>query len=306
MKNRACQAFAAMLAAAVGFALVGARPGAAQPAPHAGHDAAWDSVGRILQSPPVARGGYVRFDFPRRDVTLRVRDVVVSPSLALGAWAGFQGAPDNATMMGDLVLTSAELEPVLATLARQGLAVTAIHNHLAGESPHIAYVHFHGEGDARQLASRLDTVLRRTAAPRPVTPSSPRPATFDTAMVFRAMGASGRSNGNVAQLSFILVPGGVTMHGESVDPALAYGSPVNIQFVDSSRAVATGDFAVLERGVDPVLDALAANGITATAVHSHLVGEEPRIYYIHFWADGRAADVLRGLRAAVDAGRATP
>ena len=119
-------------------------------------------------------------------------------------------------------------------------------------------------------------------------------------------GESIRSNGNVAQLSFMLVPGGVTMHGESVDPALAYGSPVNIQFVDSSRAVATGDFAVLERGVDPVLDALAANGITATAVHSHLVGEEPRIYYIHFWADGRAADVLRGLRAAVDAGRATP
>ena len=265
--------------------------------------AAWDSVGSILQAPGALTGGYYRYNVPRRDITLRMGDVTVSPSLALGAWAGFGGTPTGAMMMGDLVLTNAELKPVLAEFVRQRLDVTAIHNHLSGEEPRITYVHFHGQGRATDLATRLDHVLALTATPRPVAASSPPPVTIDTAMVFRALGASGKAQGNVAQLSFILVPGRVTMHGRTVVPALGYGSPVNVQMVDPSRAVATGDFAVLGTKVDGILHALATHGITATAVHSHLIGEQPTLYYIHFWADGRPADVLPGLRAAVDAAR---
>ena len=268
-----------------------------------GAGAAWDSVGRMLQAPGTLTGGYHRYNLPRRDIALRLGDVTVAPSLALGAWAGFGGAPADAMMMGDLVLTNGELKPVLAELARQRLDVTAIHNHLSGEEPRIAYVHFHGQGRATDLATRLDHVLALTATPRPVAAASPAPITADTTMVFRALGASGKSQGNVAQLSFILVPGRVTMHGRTIVPALGYGSPVNVQMVDSSRAVATGDFAVLGAKVDGVLDALATHDITATAVHTHLIGEQPRIYYIHFWADGPPADVLRGLRAAIDAAR---
>ena len=263
----------------------------------------WDSVGSILQAPGTLTGGYRRYNLPRRDITLRVGDVTVAPSLALGAWAGFGGTPTDAAMMGDLVLINAELKPVLAELARQRLEVTAIHNHLTGEEPRIIYVHFHGQGRATDIASRLNHVLALTATQRPVTASSPKPVTIDTAMVFRALGTSGKAQGDVAQVSFILVPGRVTMQGRTVVPALGYGSPVNIQMVDSSRAVATGDFAVLGTKVGGVLNALATHDITATAVHSHLIGEQPPIYYIHFWADGRPADVLRGLRAAVDAAR---
>ena len=263
----------------------------------------WDSVGSILQAPGTLTGGYRRYNLPRRDITLRVGDVTVAPSLALGAWAGFGGTPTDAAMMGDLVLTNAELKPVLAELARQRLEVTAIHNHLTGEEPRIIYVHFHGQGRATDIASRLNHVLALTATQRPVTASSPKPVMIDTAMVFRALGTSGKAQGDVAQVSFILVPGRVTMQGRTVVPALGYGSPVNIQMVDSSRAVATGDFAVLGTKVGGVLNALATHDITATAVHSHLIGEQPPIYYIHFWADGRPADVLRGLRAAVDAAR---
>jgi Domain of Unknown Function (DUF1259) len=265
--------------------------------------AGWDSVGSILQAPGTLTGGYHRYNLPRSDITLRVGDVTVAPSLALGAWAGFGGTPGDAMMMGDLVLTNAELKPVLAEFARQRLEVTAIHNHLAGEEPRITYVHFHGQGRATDIASRLNHVLALTATPRPVTASSPKPVAIDTLMVFRALGISGKAQGEVAQVSFILVPGRVTMHGRTVVPALGYGSPVNIQMVDLSRAVATGDFAVLGTKVDGVLAALATHDITATAVHSHLIGEQPPIYYIHFWADGRPADVLRGLRAAVDAAR---
>jgi len=261
------------------------------------------SVGRILQTSGLATGGYYRYTWPRRDLTLRIGDVTVSPALALGAWAGFSGDAADATMMGDLVLTSGEVKPVLAELARQQIELTAIHNHLAGEDPKITYVHFHADGNALELAGRLDRVLARTSAPRPVAPAAAQPVTIDTALVFNTLGLRGRAQGAVAQVSVVLVPGTVTMRGRTVTPALGYGTPINIQIVGPDRAVATGDFTILAAKVAPVFEALTAHGITATALHSHLVGEEPRLYYMHFWADGPLPDVLRGLRAALDAAR---
>jgi hypothetical protein len=192
---------------------------------------------------------------------------------------------------------------VLAELARQRIEVTAIHNHFVGEQPQITYVHFHGQGNALALAASLDHVLALTGAPRPVAASAPQPVTIDTALVFGTLGLTGRAQGAVAQLSTILIPGTVTMHGRPVAPALGYGTPINIQGIGPDRAVATGDFSVLAAKVAPVLDALAAHGITATAVHSHLIDEQPTIYYMHFWADGPLPNVLRGLRAALDAAR---
>lgn len=211
--------------------------------------AAWDSVSRILKAPASATGGYYRYGLPRRDITLKIGDVTVSPALALGGWAGFSGAAGDATVMGDLVLLASEVKPVLAELARQRLDVTAVHNHLAGEEPQLTYVHFHGQGGATELATRLDRVLARTATPRPVAAPVPAPPTIDTALVFRTLGHSGTARGTVAQA------------------------------------------------------ALAAHGIAATAVHTHLIGESPHLYYMHFWADGPLADVLAGLRAALDAAR---
>jgi len=265
--------------------------------------AAWDSVARILQTPLSATGGYYRYNLPRRDVTLRIGDVTVSPSLALGGWAGFSGEADDATAMGDLVLLASEVKPVLAELAHQRLDVTAVHNHLAGEEPQLTYVHFHGQGRAAELATRLDRVLAHTATPRPVAAQPAAPPTIDTALVFRTLGHSGTARGNVAQVGFVLVSGAVTLHGRTVVPAMAYGSPVNVQMVDGTRAVATGDFAVEGGKVSAMLAALAAHGIAATAVHTHLIDESPRLYYMHFWADGPVAEVLAGLRAALDAAR---
>jgi len=265
--------------------------------------APWDSVGRILQTSGSATGGYYRYTWPRRDVTLRIGDVTVAPALALGAWAGFSGDAANATVMGDLVLTSGEVKPVLAELARQRIAVTAIHNHLVGEDPKITYVHFHAEGNPVELAGRLDRILALTGAPRPVTAAAPQPVTIDTALVFNTLGLRGRAQGAVAQVSVVLVPGTVTLNGKAVTPALGYGTPINIQVISPDRAVATGDFTVLAAKVAPVFEALTAHGITATALHSHLVGAEPTLYYMHFWADGPLPDVLRGLRAALDAAR---
>jgi hypothetical protein len=263
----------------------------------------WDSVGTILQARVTQGGAYQRFNLPRRDLSLRVGDLAVSPSLGLGAWVGFVGAPEAATMMGDLVVIPGELKAVLAELSRQDIDVTAIHNHLAAETPSIRNVHFHAEGRATDLAMRLDKVLAHTATPRPVATLPARPLGVDTAMVRREWGPDARAQGDVVTMTFMLVPGPITMHGHPVDASLALRSPIAVQFIDSTRAVGTGDFTVLGPRVDPVLDALAANGITATAVHSHMIGEQPTTYYVHFWADGRPLDVLKGLRAAAEAGR---
>jgi hypothetical protein len=265
--------------------------------------AAWDSVAAILQTKDAFGGGYHRFNLPRRDLTVRVGDVTVATELALGAWAGLSDDPNDAMLMGDLVLTSAELRPVLAELARQGLDVTAIHNHLVGEEPRLVYVHIHGHGQAVTLVRRLDHALALTATPRPVAASASVPLAIDSSLVFRGLGRSGRTHGSVAQVSFMLVTDKVSMDGMTVTPALGLASPVNIQAVDASRAVATGDFAVAGEKVQPMLRALAAHGIAATALHTHMIGESPTIYFIHFWADGPLAQVIEGLRAAVDAAR---
>jgi hypothetical protein len=263
---------------------------------------AWDSVATILKTAPTPSPGYVRYNLPRRDLTIRIGDVTVAAALSSGAWAGMSGEPSNATAMGDLVLTTDEVRPVLAQLAQQHISVTAIHNHLVGEEPRLVYVHFHAEGVATDIARRLDAVFALTGTPRPVAQPAPPPLAIDTALVFGALGR-GRATGNVAQISLVLVPDTVRMHGRVVVPAMGYGSPINIQAVSPQRAVATGDFSVRAGNVEGVTRALAEHGIMATAVHSHLVGEEPRVSYIHFWADGSLASVVAGLRSAVEAAR---
>lgn len=277
--------------------LLSATRAAAQSAP-----TTWDSVGTILQTAPAPTGGYQRYNFPRRDITLRVRDVTVAPALALGSWLGFVGSAASAMAMGDLVLLGDELGPTLAELNAQGISVTAIHNHIVGD-PQVSYVHVHGTGSAIDLARKFDRVLARTRTPRPVTATPSAPVTIDSALVFRTLGLSGRAQGAVAQMSVVLPMQPVMMGGMPVLGALAYGTPINVQMIDAGRYVATGDFSVLESHVQPVISALTSNGITATAVHSHLIGESPRVYYIHFWADGAPTAVLTGLRAALDAGR---
>jgi hypothetical protein len=264
---------------------------------------AWDSVAAILQTTTTATGGYYRYNLPRADLTVRIGDVTVATALAAGAWAGFSGTPSDATMMGDLVLLATEVRPVQAELLRQGIAVMAVHNHLVGEEPKLTYLHYHAEGPATDLARRLSAVVSLTGTPRPVAAQAPVPLTIDTPMVFGALGRSGRARGAVAQVTLILVPDSVTMHGRVVVPAMGYGTPVNVQAVSATRAVATGDFSVPARAVGPVTRALIQRGITITALHSHLVGESPVVSYIHFWADGPLADVLAGLRAAADAAR---
>lgn len=267
---------------------------------------AWDSVGRVLQTSAITAGAYRRYTFPRRDLTVRVGDVALSPRLALIGWAGFTGQPQAAIMMGDLVVTETELRGVQATLDSQRLNVTAVHNHLLGETPRIMYVHVHGEGPAVDLARRLDRALARTSTPRGVALPATAPVSLDTAAIFAALGTTGTASGNVAQLNVVLVNTPVRLHNQTLPPALAAGTVVNIQAVSATRLVATGDFAVTGDRVSALVGTLVGHGMTATSVHNHLIGESPPLYFIHFWADGPPDDVLSGLKAVLDTARAAP
>lgn len=287
---------AALCVLATAMAMAGSAAGAQG-------DAAWTEVGRILMTADVPAAGYHRYNFPRRDLTVRMGDVTIATAMAFGSWAGFAGPPADATMMGDLVLLPAELKRVQAELTKRGIDIAAVHNHLTGESPEVIYIHFHAHGVATELAAKLNPVLALTATPRPVTGGATVPVAIDTAAVFRTLGTHGMAQGSVAQVSFMLVTGAVTMGGMPLVPALAYGSPVNVQAVSATRFVATGDFAVTARQLDPLVHALVAHGIAATAVHTHLVDDSPHIYFVHFWGDGAPADVLGGIRAAVDAAK---
>ncbi len=290
----------------LGIALPALALSAAAPVPTAAQNLVtppWDTVATILESPALPAAGYIRYNLPRRDFTVRMGGVALAVPLAGGAWVGFAGTARDAVVMGDLVVTREELGPVEAALLGQRLDVTGIHDHLVGEGPRLVYLHFHGDGKPVDLARRLDSVLARTGTPRPVAAARVPPVTIDTALVFRALGPSGRAQGSVAQLTFQLVTKRVRWHGRTLPPALAAATTVNIQAVNPSRAVASGDVAVLEPQVGPVLRAMISHGIVAEALHTHMVGEEPPVYFIHFWADGPLATIVGGLKAALDAAK---
>lgn len=269
-------------------------------------DPGYDSVATLLGTPAVATGGYQRFNLPRRDLKVTVRDVAIAPGLALGAWVGFDGPSRDAMLMGDLVVTADEIMAVERALVVGGIAITAVHNHLVGETPGISYLHVHAHGRATTLARTLDAALRAIALPRPLASAPPVPLTADTALLFDAMGVRGRGTGSIASVTLELVKGPLTVGGMPMRASLGAASPVNMQFVSAIRAVTTGDFAVTEAQLQPLVRALVSGGIIVTAVHSHLVGESPRLMYVHFWGDGAPAALVVTLRQAADAARSAP
>ena len=272
-------------------------------AAQAGADLApWQDVSRTLQTSALAMPGYVRFNFPRTDLTVTMAGVTLAPQIVQGGWVGFAGTAVAATVMGDLVLLPTELPGVVRGLQARGFEVSAVHNHLMGEIPALVYVHLASTGAALRLAAQLDTILRTTSTPRSAMMPPPT-GTIDSAMVFGALGLAGRVRGAVAQAGPILVADTVIWHGQALPPALILSSPINLQLVAPDRLVGSGDFALVDRQLAPVLAALAAHGILTTAVHSHLIGEAPHINYTHFWVDGSPVNTLTGLRAAIDAAR---
>jgi len=250
-------------------------------------------------------GAVLKFGFPRGDLHVVANGVTLRPAFALGSWVAFQRVGDHAMVMGDLVLVEGEVESVMASLQQNGVEQTALHNHLLGESPRVMYMHIHAIGNPTRIAKAIRTALEFTgtplAAPTAV-PTSPiaaiPPMDLDTAAIAAALGAHGNVNGGVYQVS---VPRREKIKEEKheIPPSMGISTAINFQSTGAGKAAITGDFVLLGREVNPVLWTLAEGGIQVTAIHTHMLLEEPRLFFMHFWANDDAIKLARGLRAAL-------
>jgi hypothetical protein len=258
-----------------------------------------DAMGRPGQAQP---GDVMKFAMPRKDLHVVLGGVQIKPALALGSWAAFKESRGEAMVMGDLVLTEDEVEPVMAKLQEGGIQEAAIHNHLIGESPRIMYMHIASHGDAVHMAKAIHDALALTKTPPPDVSSptvGPVDLGFDQRQVEQVLGHTGKVNGGVLQVA---VPRAepITDTGMSVPPSMGVATALNFQPSGNGRAAITGDFVLLGNEVNPVLKTLRENGIAVTALHSHMLTEEPRLFFMHFWANDDAVKLAKGLRAAVD------
>src|SRR5205807_3310274 len=232
-----------------------------------------------------------RYGFPRSDLTVTLDGVTIRPALALGGWVAFKPAHGGAMAMGDLVLLETEINPVMAKLIENGIDITAVHNHVLRANPATYYMHIGGHGDPVKLATAIRTGL--AASKTPLTPPAPpasQPAIdLNTAQLDQIIGAKGQANGGVYQFG---VPrrDPITENGMQIAPAgpMGVATAINFQPTGGGKAAITGDFVLSGDEVNPVIKELRSNGIEVTAVHSHMLDEQPRLFFLHFWANDDA------------------
>jgi hypothetical protein len=263
----------------------------------------WKKVDEALGRTAAVSGDVHRYGFPRSDLQVTLDGVTIRPALALGGWVAFKPAHGGAMIMGDLVLLETEINPVMTKLIENGVEITALHNHVLRATPATFYMHVGGHGDAVKLATAIRTALAESKTPLtpPAAPATQPTIDLDTAQLDQIIGAKGLPNGGVYQFT---VPrrDPVSESGMQIAPPGPTGvaTAINFQPTGGGKAAITGDFVLIAEEVNPVIKALRANGIEVTAVHSHMLTEQPRLIFMHFWANDDAFRLARGLRAALD------
>ena len=258
-------------------------------------------IDQVLGRSGQKTGDVYKVGFPRTDLHVVVDGVAIKPGLALGSWAAFTGTGDNVTVMGDLVLLQDEVNPVMEKLRGAGFEITAVHNHLLGETPRLIYMHYMGRGSAAQTATAVRNALAASKTPlgAPGAGTPEAAAAPDWArMVNDALGRKGTLKGGV--LSFgIPRAAAVTLGGMTVMPAAGVAESVNFQDAGAGKVATTGDFVLTSAEVNPVISALEEHQISVTALHSHMLDEQPRLFFMHFWATGSPASVAARIKAAL-------
>lgn len=243
-----------------------------------------------------------RYGLPRSDLQVIVDGVTIKPALALGGWVAFQPMAGGAMVMGDLVLLETEIKPVMAKLLEAGIEITAVHNHLLRANPEPFYMHIGGHGDLVKMAEAIGSALALSKTPMNPPTAAPTQAPaidLDTAQLDRIIGAKGQANGGVYQFN---VPrrDPITESGMKVPIAMGSANAINFQPTGGGKAAITGDFVITGDEVNPLIKALRANGIEVTAIHSHMLTEQPRVFFVHFWANDDALKLAKGLRAGLE------
>jgi hypothetical protein len=261
----------------------------------------WKAVAQALGKEGAVQGGGVyRVGLPRTDLKVKLDGVDLKPGFALGSWIAFMPMGDEAMVMGDLVLTGDEVNPVMKKFLENGIEITALHNHLLRAEPATMYMHVSAHGDALKLATALHDGLALSKTPMGAAPAAqPQSVDLDTAAIDAAMGFKGKANGAIYQFSIPRAEG-VKDEGMVVPEAMGSAVGINFQATGDGKAAITGDLVLTASEVNPVLRALRANGIEVTAVHNHMLDDEPRLFFMHFWANDDALKLAKGMRAALD------
>ena len=246
-----------------------------------------------------AAEGVFKVSVPRSDLHVTVGGVKLTPASGLTSWAAFTPAGANVMVMGDIVLTEDQVDPVMGVALEVGLEVTALHNHFLGESPRVMFMHIGGMGAVDSLAGAVGKVfaaLKSPGTPIPTADVDPASSRLDPDVIATALG----HKGDLANGVYKVTIGRTTqMHGHAVGNAMGVNTWAAFSGSDA-QAVVDGDFAMLETELQPVLHALHRGGIHVVAIHQHMSGESPRIVFLHYWGVGPAETLARGLRSALD------
>lgn len=267
-------------------------------------DNEWARVDAALGMPGAdLPGGVHKYGLPRTDLHVTLDGVILQPAFALGGWIAFRSMGADAMVMGDLVLTESEINPVMASLLANGITVTALHNHLLRAEPPTFYMHVAGQGDSVKLATVLRDALTADSktpfgAPA-VAPASGAPAALDTQQIDSVLGYRGKVNGGVYQFA---IPRADAIREDemTLPPAMGTAIAINFQPTAKDKVAITGDFALLAAEVNPVLQALRQNHIEVMALHNHMLDDQPRVFFVHFWANDDPIALAKGLRAALN------
>lgn len=258
-------------------------------------------IDKVLGRSGQKTGEVYRIGFPRTDLKVTVAGVEVKAGLALGSWAAFSGNDANAAVMGDLVLLEGELNPVMSKLRAAGFEITGVHNHLVNETPHVLYMHYLGHGNAEELAKSLHAALAVSKTPLGTpAPPAPAPATPPAFVktIQDTLGRQGQFNGGVLAFG-IPRKEPITENGMTLSGPQGVAESINFQETTAGQVATTGDFVLTAEEVNPVISALEEHNIQVTALHSHMLTEQPRLFFMHFWAAGSTESVAQGIKAAL-------
>ena len=244
---------------------------------------------------------------PRSDLKIERAGLRLDPGLDFTDELRFMPAPGGALVMGEIILTADEANPVISRLESRGFQVAAVHKHILDLSPRLVWVHFNATGEPSRLAQSIRYALAASKTPLPAkagAPSGKSPG-LDSARIEQALGRKGKPKDGLLTFS-IPVDASVSMDGVKLPSDMGMSIELNFQPLGGGRAAVTGEFPLTADKVNPVLRALQDHGLQVQAVHNHMLTEQPRMFFVHFWAEDEATAIAQSLRAAVDLASSRP
>ncbi len=263
------------------------------------------AIERIMGMKGIAKNGEFKITIPQNDLNVMVDDFKIIPAMGLGTWVAFTAAKEGAMIMGDLIVTETDLKPVQQEIIRQGLTSTAIHNHFIRNHPNIMFMHMGGSGSTEVMAQKAKAVLDKIKELRGGDPSKGTASieavqnTLNTKRLDEILGNKAEMSKGVYKYTIGRPDVDLREHGVKITTFFGFNTWAAFQGTPEKAAVA-GDFTMLEDEVEPVLKALIENGIEVVALHNHMVHEQPRIFFLHYWGIGNAEQLAKGLKAAID------